>query len=107
MSAQSNEAYKNISLALMAMMERYQSMWDGHLALFDVVMHRIVLSSTDAPPLHNATYGTGSSQRGLGREEIGKMRKAGVIESAFTEWASLLVISLRNSENLRFCSYYH
>lgn len=67
-----------------------------------VAKHCIVLNSTDAPPTHSAPQQAGSKQRKLEREEVDKMREAGLADPAKTKWALPIVFVPRNDGSLRF-----
>lgn len=74
-------------------------MWDGYLGRINIAEHRIVLSSTAASPIHSASYRTGSKQWKLEREEIGKMREAGVADPPVTERSSPVASELFDVNN--------
>lgn len=50
---------------LYKMREKYGFTWDGHLRGVKVAKHRVVLNSSDAPPISSAPYLKGLEQREL------------------------------------------
>lgn len=73
----------------MEMMEKFESMWHGHLGWATVIKNRFVLDLQDAPHIHSALYCECLEQQELKREGLNKLREAGAAVPALTEWALL------------------
>lgn len=76
-------------------------MWDCHLDRLDITKHLIVLTLMNAQPIHSASYCAGSKQRELERNELEKIREAGVVKPAATEWATPIVSVPEKEGSLR------
>lgn len=85
------------------MMQKYESMSGGHLGKVTVTKNKIVLNPPDAPPIRSAPYRAGLRQQKLEREEITRIKKACVVETAVTEWASPILFVRKKDNSLRFC----
>lgn len=88
---QFNKRYSEWRLAFMKVMEKYQSMWEGHFGQISVAEPRINLGPPDAAPIYAATYRSRPRQRNLENKEVDQMFEAGVAEPETTEWASSIV----------------
>lgn len=90
---QFNEKYSKWRLVFLKTMEKYQFVWDGHMKINPVAKHHISMNPLDFAPNQVALYQVGPCQRNLEIVEVDQMNKAGVAETATTEWASLIVIA--------------
>lgn len=52
------------------MMEKYETMLDGHLVKITMTRYRIVLNLPNAPPIYSVPYYSDPSQRELEQKEI-------------------------------------
>lgn len=100
---QCREKYDKWKPEFVKMMQKYESVWDGHSEKTTVAKHRSVLNPLDALPIHSAPYRTGPKQQKLERVEGAQVEKAGVAEPSVTEWASPIVFGLRKDRSLRSC----
>ena len=66
------------------MLEKHQTIWDGHLGIVQATNHYIELTP-DAEPAHQPPYRAGPKQRTHEREEVDKMLDIGVIEPSTSE----------------------
>jgi hypothetical protein len=91
--------------AVLDLLEKHRSMWDGRLGHAHTTSHRIELTP-GAKPVHCQPYRAGSRAREAESAEIQRMLKAGVIEPATAEWASPVVLVPKSDGSLRFCIDY-
>jgi len=90
---------------IIRMLEFHASMWHGELGEIAATNHRINLQQ-EAKPSRQAPYRAGHKSRELIAEQVRKMRDAGVIEPAQSEWASPVVIVTKKDGSPRFCVDY-
>jgi hypothetical protein len=67
-------------------------MWDGRLGRVNATTHRIDLVP-GAKPVHYQLVRAGTHAREAESAEVQRILKAGVIESASSEWASPVVLA--------------
>lgn len=82
-----------------AIVKKYELMWDGHLDRIMIAKNHIVLSPPDAPP----TY---AAQCRIGPREIGKRHASSVAKPAAREWISAIIFVSNNDGCLRFSMDY-
>lgn len=85
------------------MTQKYEFMYHGRLRKITVTKQRIVLSLSNALPIHSAPYRAGRKQRELKRAEEVQMKKTGVAKPAVAVWALPIVVELKKDGSLRFC----
>ena len=90
---------------ILALLDEFKAMWDGHLGLIQAVTHNITLEPSSRP-FHSAPYRAGPKMREHEKAEIDNMLKAGVIEPSSSEWASPIVFVPKKDGKLRFCVDY-
>lgn len=88
------------------MMEKYGSMWDGHLGRNNVAKQCIVLNASDPSPIRLASYHVGPKEHKFYHEEIEKMCEVGVAEPPVAEWFSPVVFIPKKNGSLQFCVDY-
>lgn len=81
-------------------------MWNGGLGQINATDHRIKLT-LNAKPVHQPPYMAISVTHTVIRREIEKMRQAGVVEPAHSEWASPVAILLKKNGSVRFYINYY
>jgi len=90
---------------IIEMMEKYSVMWSCHLGEITATQHQITLKP-ESVPTRQPPYRAGHKSREIITEQVNKMRQAGVIEPAQSEWASPVVIVTKKDGNPRFCVDY-
>ena len=90
---------------IVRMLAPYAEMWDGHLGNIKAVKHRIDVTPGSAP-VFGVPYRAGPKMRQYEKDEVDRMKAAGVIEPASTEWASPIVFVPKKDGELRFCIDY-
>lgn len=91
--------------AVRAMLCKHEKMWFGQLGEINVTEMRIDLVP-DARPFKSAPYRAGPKTRELERAQIDKQLKAGIIESAYSEWTAPVLFAPKKDGKLRFCIDY-
>ena len=86
-------------------LQRYRTMWDGHLGTIRHVKHRIELKEGSSP-VYQPPYRASPDGRKREKAEIDKMLALDVIEEAECEWASPIVFVPKADGTLRFCVDY-
>lgn len=66
------------------MMDKLDSIWDGHIGRIKEVKHRIELTLETDRPIHISLYPAGPAARQFQKWEIDKMVAQGVIEPSET-----------------------
>ena len=88
------------------MLTKHDDMWtNGRLGETTAMEHRITLE-TGTKPILSIPYRQGPAMRTEVEAEIRRMRDAGVIEPATSEWASPIVLVPKKDGSLRFCVDY-
>ena len=88
------------------MLTKPEDMWTtGRLGEITATEHRITLE-TGTKPVRSMPYRQGPAMRTKAEAEIRRMRDAGVIEPATSEWASPIVLVPKKDGSLRFCVDY-
>lgn len=95
-----NDAYCKWKPNFFNMMKKHEFIWDGHLGKTNVAKRRTVLDSDGAPPKHSALYRADHNQREPECDKVAQMEKAGVVEPAVAEWASLIVFVPKKGKSL-------
>lgn len=90
---------------LTALLERYNSLWDGTLGTIKETVHRIRLKP-GAVPVRQHPYKSGPRTRLVEEEQVRLMDSLGVIEPSHGEWASPVVIVPKPGGGKRFCIDY-
>lgn len=72
------------------MLEKFESLWDGHLESIRAVQEGIELHKTDSQSIDSAPYRAGPKAREL-KKEIDQMLSVEVIEPAQTKYESPIV----------------
>ena len=91
---------------ILTMLTKHEDMWKtGRLGEIMATEHRITLE-TGTNPIQSMSYRQGPAMRTRAKAEIRKMRDAGVIEPATSEWASPIVLVPEKDDSLRFCVDY-
>ena len=91
---------------ILSMLTKHEDMWTtGRLGEITSTELRITLE-TGTKPIRSMPYLQGSAMRTKAEAEIRKMRDAGVIEPATSEWASPIVLVPKKDGSLRFCVDY-
>jgi len=90
---------------IIEMLTKHSPMWNGELGEIAATHHRINLKP-ESVPKRQAPYRAGHKSRELITEQVEKMRKAGVIEPAQSEWASPVVLVTKKDGSPRFCVDY-
>lgn len=80
-------------------------MWDGNLGEIKVTTHRVNLES-GAQLVMQRLYRAGPKTREFVTYEVERMRKAKMMETASTEWASPVVIMPEQDKSYRTCINY-
>jgi hypothetical protein len=80
-------------------------MWDGRLGQVHTTAHRIQLNP-GAKPAYSQPYRSGAKAREAESVEINRMLRAGVIETATSEWASPVILVPKPDKSMRFCIDY-
>ena len=101
-----NDEYAEYRDEFISMLEKYESMWDGHIGQITVAKHRIDLVDEGMRPIHAHPYRAGPKRRELEKAELDNMLKEGIAEPATTEWASPIVFAPKKDGTLRFCVDY-
>lgn len=83
-------------------MQKYKSVWDGHLERITLPKHKIILNLPDSSPIHSAPNGAGPEQRQLEREEATQMMKARTFKPGVTEWSSPFVFVPKKNSGICF-----
>ena len=91
--------------AIRRMLRKHESMWDGRLGEISVTEHHIDLVP-GARPVKAHPYRQGLKGRELEDFEIQKQLKEGIIEPAYSEWASPVLFVPKMDGRLRFCIDY-
>ena len=90
---------------IITMLTKHEDMWTtGRLGEITATEHRITLE-TGTKPTRSMSYRQSPAMR-TKAEEIRRMRVAGVIEPATSEWASPIVLVPKKDGSLRFCVDY-
>ena len=87
---------------IMAMLEKYSSVFEGKLGTISATKHRIRLKPGSSP-VHMNPYRAGPDKRDRIRKEIEYQLAAGVIEPAQSEWASPVLLAPKKDGTDRFC----
>ena len=91
---------------ILTMLTKHEDMWTtGRLGEITATEHRITLEP-GTKPIQSMPYRQGPAMRTKAKAEIRKMRDAGVIEPATSEWASPIVLVPKKDRSLRFCVDY-
>ena len=91
---------------ILTMLTKHEDVWTtGRLGEITVMEHRITLE-TGTRPIRSMPYRQGPAMRTRAEAEIRKMRDAGVIEPATSEWSSPTVLVPKKDGSLRFCVEY-
>lgn len=88
-------------------MQKYESMWDGHLERIMVAKHKTDLNSPDAPPLHLASYRSGLNQQELEHGKAAWTEKTVTTELAVTRSGSHIGLVLKKDRGLCVFVDYH
>lgn len=72
----------HVTPTFVRMLNKQESMREGHLVKIVVSKHRIALNPRDVPPIRSALYRASPMQSKLECEEVEKMREAGVSRCA-------------------------
>ncbi len=88
-----------------ALLERHESMWDGHLGTISATSHNIDLLPASRP-VFSQPYRAGARARTEEAAEIERMKQLEVIEPSYFEWASPVVLVPKSDGSLRFCVEY-
>lgn len=105
-TVQFNEEYEHVKPSFLTLLKKYEDMWDKHLGQINVAKHYMVLSPTDAPPIHPAPHRAGPDPQKLERENIKTMREAGLAKPAVAEGATLVESVPKKDGSLRFRDNY-
>lgn len=70
------------------MMQKHESMFDGHLRRNTEEKQKVVLNSPHAPPIRSAPYRESPKQQEFEREKDAQMEKAGATKLAVAKRAS-------------------
>ena len=88
------------------MLTKHEDMWTtGRLGEITATEHRIMLE-TGTKPIRSMPYRQGPAMQTKAEAEIRRMRDAGVLEPAPSEWASPVVLVPKKDGSLRFCVDY-
>ena len=86
----------------MRILEKHKAMFSGQLGTVHATEHRIELKP-DTAPIRQQPYRAGPEKREQIREQIAYQLAAGVIEPAFSEWASPVLLAPKKDGTMRFC----
>ena len=87
---------------ILTMLTKHEDMWTtGLLGEITAAEHQITLE-TGTNPMRSTPYRQGPAMRTKAEAEIRRMRDAGVIEPATSEWASPIVLVPKKDGSLRF-----
>ena len=91
---------------ILTVLTKHEDVWTtGRLGDITDMEHRIKLE-TGSKPIRAMPYRQAPAMRTRAEAEIRKMRDAGVIEPATSEWASPIVLVPKKDGSLRFCVDY-
>ena len=90
---------------IMDMLERHQSMWDGHLGEIKAAARRIALKP-NSRPIRQQPYRAGPKSREILDQHIQKQLEMGVIERSTSEWVSPIVLAPKPDGTLLLCVDY-
>jgi hypothetical protein len=91
--------------AILGMLEKHRSMWNGKLGQVHSTAHRIDFLPGQKP-VQCQPYRAGPKSRTLESAEIQRMLKSEVIEPETSEWASPIVLVAKPDGSTRFCVDY-
>lgn len=69
---QFSEKYNNWKAEFIRMIQKYESMWDGHFEKIKVVKNGIVSITSDRPTRHSSPYCAGRKQWVLNKKNLFK-----------------------------------
>ena len=91
---------------ILTLLTKHEDMWTtGRLGEITATDHRITLE-TGTKPVRSMPYRQAPAMRTKAEAKIRRMRDAGVIEPATSEWASPIVPAPKKDGSLRFCVEY-
>lgn len=100
--AQRSENHNRCKLNLIKTMQKSKFMWNGNLEVNTVAKHKIILSPPCALSIYSALCQPGRKQQEVKREEVSRMKKAGVSGAAVDLCASLMLSVFRKEGCHRF-----
>lgn len=89
-----------------AILQQFESMWDGRFGSIKVVPQQIELDKTDNRPSHSSSYRAVPKPREFEKQDVDRMLAMDVVQPVQTEWASTMVLVSKKDGALRFSVYY-
>ena len=96
---------QNLQPKIIAILAKYEQMWNGELGEIHATTHRIQLKP-ETTPIRQPPYRAGHQNRKVISDQVDSMLQAGVIEPAQSEWASPVVVVPKKDGTPRFCIDY-
>lgn len=103
---QLSEKFQLYQDVFVKMLEKFKSIWDGHLRRVDISKRHVGSTSKVVPATYSASCQAGPVARNCSAVEIDSTLAEKVIESSAAVLASIITFAPKNDESLRFCEDY-